>query len=156
MSRSFDLPHNTHPLLVSGDTHASAGHWVPAIEAWYQAARSDDTLQDAVTRRLDWFLTESGQPARETAGSTLRLVSISFAAALIATVFVLIPDDPGSTASNILASAAWILIVISTVTAIKAARAPTTASLQQLKQRAEVIARTLDITDASEGHETHA
>lgn len=156
MSRSFDLPQDTHPLLVSGDTHAIAGRWVPAIEAWYQAARSDDTLQDAVTRRLDWFLTESGQPARETAGNRLRLVSISFAAALIATVFVLIPNDPGSTASNISASAAWVLIVISTVTAVKAARGPATASLQQLKQKAEVTARSLDTTDASEGHETHA
>lgn len=156
MSRPFDLPPDTHPLLTSGDTHAIAGRWVPALEAWYQAAKSDDTLQAAVTRRLDWFLAESGQPVQETTGATLRLVSISFTAAVLATVFVLIPNDPGSTTSNIWASAAWILIVGSAVTAIVAARGRTRASLHQMMQRAEVIARTMDINDVKvEGHETH-
>lgn len=152
MSKPIELPTQSHPNLVNGDSHAVAGRWVSALESWYQAAVEDSALEPAVSRRVDWFLAHTGHRARNMEGATGWLALLSLAAALMATVFVLIPDAPGSTASNIWATGAWTMIVISTVSAVVAARVPATTSLQDMVRRAEAIARNLD--SSTKGHET--
>lgn len=140
--------------LQSGDEHAAAGRWVSALSAWSQVLVREPALELEVEQRVSWFLTHSGRAATSRNADVWPLAMVSLGTALFATAFVLIPDAPGSTESDLWAGAAWVMIAISIVTALFAARGSGEPSLTEKLKRAQRVATRLEQQD--QGYETAA
>jgi hypothetical protein len=143
MSDSATTSDNTEPNLRAGDALAEAGDWPAAIEAWSTALKASPGSRDPVQQRLTWFLGEA-QPRWNRHSRTLLLVATATLSAILATVFVLIPDDPGARSANMWAIAAWIMIAVATVLVILAARGADNDSPERLLKDARNAARKLD------------
>ncbi len=117
--------------LHFGDSRASIGDWQGAIDAWEQAARHDPRVLHPVQQRLTWLLDQT-QPKRNRAlPSRIALYAIFVIAALLAVGLVAVAGDPGTPAATRWAVAAWIMIGVSSIAALLAARDPVTPSLER-------------------------
>lgn len=126
-ARPADL---TSPLSTA-DALAEAGHWLAAIEAWQGAAAEHPSLQPAVERRLEWFLSESGYSPRSWR-RTLPPVLAFLAMTTLGTSFLMFAGEPGSTGANLWAAATWVAIVVAMVAALVGARRSHGATLGDL------------------------
>lgn len=112
------------PELLQGDLAAGEGRWHDAIDQWELAGQLTPELEPAIEARLGWYLSHrpGARAGRQSFRSTMHLMLLCLATALMASVLVLLPDTPGSTSSNLVAIGAWIIIAVSVVAAIVASR----------------------------------
>lgn len=114
-------PADPTSMLSNADALAETGDWPGAIEAWRCTASEHPELRPAVERRLEWFLSETGQ-----SGSgrprILSLVLTFVVSTALGMLFLMFAERPGSLSSNIWAVAAWAMIAVATVAALLAAR----------------------------------
>lgn len=118
------------------------------MHAWQQAA---EVSPHEVRARVAWFLAHTNQANPKQRLGRVPVVVASFAAALLATVFVLVPEDPGSRYSNIWAAAAWSMIAVSVILTLTAARMPFVEDLNSMMRRAMNLAEALDSQQDREG-----
>jgi hypothetical protein len=138
--------------LSTGDTLASSGAWTAALNAWSDAARLDPSMRPAVEQRLMWLLAEAGDRPAWFRSRQVALVALFALASIAATVFVLIAGTPGTPAANGWAVAAWVMILVASVAAVLAARAPAPEPYPQLVRRASRVAMRLDTSNHGDGN----
>jgi hypothetical protein len=114
-------PADPSSMLSNADALAETGDWPGAIEAWRCAADQHPELRPAVERRLEWFLSETGQ-YRIGRPRILLLVLAFLVSTVLGTMFLMFAERPGSLSSNLWAVAAWAMIAVATVAALLAAR----------------------------------
>lgn len=137
------MDRQSHPLSI-GDTLAESGDWPQALSSWEDAVLGDTSLRPAVERRLIWLLRETGRGTSGQGFGTGPMALLSGGTAGVATACVLLAGEPGTTAANLWATAAWILIVISIAFAILAARGPGSETYEELIHRARETAVQLE------------
>jgi hypothetical protein len=131
--------------LLAGDALAEGGDWSAAIETWRSALRSDPAERPAVERRITWFLANADATPRR-GSRTVRLVVVAAVATVLATAFVLIPDEPGTRSADLWAVAAWVMIAVAAISVLTAARYSGSEPVERLLNRARDVARTIDTT----------
>jgi len=151
MSTAADSSYSTANPLGIGDSLAEAGDWAGAVQAWNAAVSSNAGLQPAVERRISWFLEETGHRHGRSASVNRWLVLGTVIGAVLATVIVVFAGEPGTSAANLWALAAWLLIVVSTVAAILAARRPGAEPYHVRVARARLVANGLDANRPGNG-----
>ncbi len=138
-------PTNFTSPLSTADSLAADGHWTAAIEAWQGAAAAHPSLRPAVERRLEWFLSESGNSP----GIWRRLLppALTFLAmTLVGMMFLMLAGEPGTASANFWAAAAWVAIAIAIVAALVGARRSHGASLGDLAASAARAAEKIERT----------
>lgn len=122
MNTVWNDPPTPQTLLADGDDAAAHGRWRDAVENWERSASVQPELEPDIAARVNWFLVQQTEPRKSMPTVVLKIAGVSLVAALLATVLMQLPDDPGSARSNFLATGAWLLVVVSVVSAIVASR----------------------------------
>lgn len=128
-------------LIAQGDACAAGGNWSNAVAFWKQASEAHP---NDVRQRLLWLLSQAEREPDRPRRSKAKVVLAASVCASLALVLMVIPDDPGSTRSNILAVWSWVFIVTSVILAVSAAHQPASGNLDALLARARRIAYSLD------------
>lgn len=147
-----DLPTNPDPDedLLRGDRAAREGRWHDAITSWEQSTIHSSALRPLVASRLQWLLARQKPARMDLSGDVLNPMCFSLAAAFGVVSLVMLARDPGTTPANLLAIGAWMLVAVSIVTSVIAARridnvqANESFDLRQLVGRARIYANKLD------------
>lgn len=125
--------------IAQGDHFATEGHWSRAVASWHEAA---EDAPNAVSKRLSWFLAQQG-PLTRRGIPMKKIVAAIAASAILATLLLLVPSEPGTIEANAMAAVSWVLIIVCTVLVVIAAQRlapePLEAQLRRAQRQADTM-----------------